>query len=104
MPQTPANSNEPQPRLRHRSLRQRIVVTGWLELTTPAHFGNGDVDELTDMPLLVDEVSGKALLTGASLAGALRNHLRERQWGYELDRKSTRLNSSHLGISYAVFC
>src|SRR5205814_8351479 len=24
--------------------------------------------------------------------------------GYSLDRKSTRLNSSHLGISYAVFC
>src|ERR1039458_186644 len=23
---------------------------------------------------------------------------------YALDRKSTRLNSSHLGISYAVFC
>src|ERR1035441_8453480 len=23
---------------------------------------------------------------------------------YEADRKSTRLNSSHLGISYAVFC
>src|SRR5258705_5993615 len=23
---------------------------------------------------------------------------------YEVDRKSTRLNSSHLGISYAVFC
>src|ERR1035441_9105094 len=27
------------------------------------------------------------------------------QWGHTaLDRKSTRLNSSHLGISYAVFC
>src|ERR1035438_10705170 len=25
-------------------------------------------------------------------------------WGKRLDRKSTRLNSSHLGISYAVFC
>src|SRR5262245_63185338 len=24
--------------------------------------------------------------------------------GHVLDRKSTRLNSSHLGISYAVFC
>src|SRR5258705_6428291 len=24
--------------------------------------------------------------------------------GFETDRKSTRLNSSHLGISYAVFC
>src|ERR1039458_5580015 len=25
-------------------------------------------------------------------------------FGFVLDRKSTRLNSSHLGISYAVFC
>src|SRR5262245_64088795 len=25
-------------------------------------------------------------------------------WCERLDRKSTRLNSSHLGISYAVFC
>src|SRR5262245_54314889 len=28
----------------------------------------------------------------------------EHDIGSELDRKSTRLNSSHLGISYAVFC
>src|SRR5438874_1042355 len=26
------------------------------------------------------------------------------QKGYDLDRKSTRLNSSHVEISYAVFC
>src|SRR5690625_6089180 len=26
------------------------------------------------------------------------------QWLEELDRKSTRLNSSHVAISYAVFC
>src|SRR5690242_20971357 len=25
-------------------------------------------------------------------------------WGLSLDRKSTRLNSSHMSISYAVFC
>src|SRR5205814_10012320 len=35
-------------------------------------------------------------------------HLHDRQQRIEplqrLDRKSTRLNSSHLGISYAVFC
>src|SRR5947199_10356581 len=29
---------------------------------------------------------------------------RGRQAGVDRDRKSTRLNSSHLGISYAVFC
>src|ERR1039457_1570808 len=28
----------------------------------------------------------------------------EKQWEIDLDRKSTRLNSSHLVISYAVFC
>src|SRR5205814_7078331 len=28
----------------------------------------------------------------------------QRQLGCRQDRKSTRLNSSHLGISYAVFC
>src|SRR5205814_6428121 len=29
---------------------------------------------------------------------------RARGGGIRIDRKSTRLNSSHLGISYAVFC
>src|SRR5258705_3331688 len=29
---------------------------------------------------------------------------RGRGWPEKQDRKSTRLNSSHLGISYAVFC
>src|ERR1035438_3693933 len=34
------------------------------------------------------------------------DHLRIRLLGFDvrIDRKSTRLNSSHLGISYAVFC
>src|SRR5690554_7587716 len=40
--------------------------------------------------------------------GALRAHLgghvRERDRVAERDRKSTRLNSSHVRISYAVFC
>src|ERR1035441_1815292 len=30
--------------------------------------------------------------------------LEDNQWVLDIDRKSTRLNSSHLGISYAVFC
>src|ERR1039458_10522316 len=40
---------------------------------------------------------GAAESTGTATApGAARHHI--------TDRKSTRLNSSHLGISYAVFC
>src|SRR5690349_23908335 len=34
----------------------------------------------------------------------LAEFVRERRIGGELDRKSTRLNSSHVEISYAVFC
>src|ERR1039458_4531556 len=38
---------------------------------------------------------------GRSFPNALRQRLSAFRWG---DRKSTRLNSSHLGIAYAVFC
>ena len=31
-----------------RHIRQRIIVEGDLVLQTPAHFGNGDGDEVTD--------------------------------------------------------
>src|SRR5256885_4833762 len=39
-----------------------------------------------------------------SLAVPLRQLLHHGRIGLGLDRKSTRLNSSHLVISYAVFC
>src|SRR5437899_12070240 len=32
------------------------------------------------------------------------DHSQRQRWRLHVDRKSTRLNSSHLGISYAVFC
>jgi len=37
-------------------------------------------------------------------AGDVANYVLDRRVSIVLDRKSTRLNSSHLGISYAVFC
>lgn len=59
-----------------RSVIKRVVVQGNLELTSPAHFGNGDADEIIDMPLQVDALDGKSpLLAGASIAGALRAYL-----------------------------
>jgi CRISPR/Cas system CSM-associated protein Csm3 (group 7 of RAMP superfamily) len=68
--------------LNSRGVVQRIVITGTLTLDTPAHFGNGDAEGLTDMPLLYDPLDGSPLLTGASIAGALRNYLREYDGGY----------------------
>src|SRR5256885_10244086 len=49
----------------------------------------------------------RAAINHLAMGNVLRIVLRfrERFWeGLKLDRKSTRLNSSHLVISYAVFC
>src|SRR5437899_7818227 len=53
-----------------------------------------------------DQTGGEA---GGSEAQSLSHNKAEdsggpRAQGHAKDRKSTRLNSSHLGISYAVFC
>jgi len=56
----------------HAQILERILIEADLRLLSPAHMGNGDVDELLDAPIARDTVSGKPLLSGASLAGALR--------------------------------
>lgn len=61
-----------------RGLAERILITGTLRLETPAHFGNSDGEGLFDMPLHVDAYDGRALLTGATLAGALRSYIAKR--------------------------
>jgi CRISPR/Cas system CSM-associated protein Csm3 (group 7 of RAMP superfamily) len=73
--------------LKSREISERIIIEGELELVTPAHFGTGDADSLTDMALLRDESEGRALLPGASIAGALRSYWRERTKGYEREKQ-----------------
>lgn len=60
-----------------RQVRQRWIIEGKLELKTPTSLSNGDDDPLVDLPIVVDASEGRALLTGASLAGALRSYLAE---------------------------
>src|SRR5258705_1369973 len=43
-------------------------------------------------------------LNGPAVVGLAARALETHCGSIEIDRKSTRLNSSHLGISYAVFC
>ena len=47
---------------RSRRIVSRLVVEGDLVLQMPAHFSNGDTDELVDMPLLVDSYNGRTPL------------------------------------------
>jgi CRISPR/Cas system CSM-associated protein Csm3 (group 7 of RAMP superfamily) len=71
-----------------REIIKRIIVRGVLVLDTPTCLSNGDAEGVINMMLLRDSISPKALLTGSSIAGALRNYLHE----YEKDygRSATR--------------
>ncbi|HMQ32496.1 MAG TPA: RAMP superfamily CRISPR-associated protein, partial [Chloroflexaceae bacterium] len=65
-----------------RQIVRRLVVTGDLTLTSPAHLGSGEPAGVTDLTLLRDAVEGRPLLPGTSLAGALRGYLLARAAGY----------------------
>src|SRR5262245_38238134 len=93
---------------RDRLLRETVAKLGpWERVQIARHprrpqFREYAVGEPGRPPMLDDwiELRGartfggaKAISTGFARMGP-----------YRLDRKSTRLNSSHLGISYAVFC
>src|SRR3712207_7421802 len=69
------------------------VPTTRIEAALPP--GTPVVRVMPNTPALVDE--GMSVLSAGSNAG--EQHLDEAE-----DRKSTRLNSSHANISYAVFC
>lgn len=65
-----------------RHIIERIIIKGNLVLDTPTCFGSGNNDGDTDLEILRDSIEDKALLMGSSIAGALRNYLREYQNGY----------------------
>src|SRR5437588_12873546 len=57
------------------------------------------------LPILADEINRTPPKTQAALLEAMQeHHVTAGGHVYHLDRKSTRLNSSHTVISYAVFC
>src|SRR5258707_10125111 len=58
----------------------RVAITGWIELRRGDRRRNGRRPK------------------------QLHDHRRASRFGTAEDRKSTRLNSSHANISYAVFC
>jgi len=61
-----------------REFAERWVIMGQLVLDSAAHFGNGEEGDAVDMPLVRDRIDRRPLLTGASLAGALRDYVNDR--------------------------
>ncbi len=95
-------NKQPQSWRTPRHIIKRIVITGDLVLQSGAHFGAGDPDPLSyvDMTLLKDPLEDKALLPGASMAGALRNYLHERELGFS---KTTSLSTERQLLATTLF-
>src|SRR5690606_37451894 len=62
---------------------------------------NQATNPLGDLDAFIDDVLAE---TGADQVYAIGHSRGTSVWTSYLDRKSTRLNSSHVKISYAVFC
>lgn len=84
-----------------REIVKRVVVKGDLVLQTAAHFGSGDTEPfgMVDMLILRDPVENRPLLPGASIAGALRNYLYERESGYRQKETGNSLTEKLFGMS-----
>src|SRR5947199_5502847 len=63
-----------------------------------------DYDRLTDFVVYIDEPLASVTPAGTTSVAITTQRNAIFDGRCSRDRKSTRLNSSHLGISYAVFC
>ena len=67
---------------KRRIIDKRYVIQFVLTLESPTLVGNGVPGDLVDLPIHLDPLEGKPLLTGATIAGALRSHLCDVLHGY----------------------
>jgi CRISPR/Cas system CSM-associated protein Csm3 (group 7 of RAMP superfamily) len=84
-----------------RHITKRIIVKGILVLDTPTCLGNGDAEGAVDMMLLRDSISPNCLLTGSSIAGALRNYLNEYECNYNTSESRCNISAKLLGDLFA---
>src|SRR5258705_796258 len=100
--------------------QRRVFLESWAYVSdgTRGHFGRSGSIELpealaeevfvkgTELSIAIDQFAGQAGIRDAQGAWGVLSGNKQLSSFHKnfLDRKSTRLNSSHLGISYAVFC
>src|SRR5262245_35885008 len=80
----------------------KLIQTMLIRVLTSEGFRkDSPKSELTEIDRIFDNSIGRGVQFSDGIYGA---NTRAAVGVLERDRKSTRLNSSHLGISYAVFC
>src|SRR5258705_10218257 len=100
-----------------KNVHQGLAALGAYGICVPEEYGGAGLDYLS-LALVLEEIaagdggtSTVISVTNCPVNAILMRYgseAQKQQWlaltGQLVDRKSTRLNSSHLGISYAVFC
>src|SRR5688572_32343691 len=82
----------------------RSVVVGRVEAPGTIHVGQAVADREELALRIVEEIEVHSIGQPLRAFGDVDEQLREVVLDPPVDRKSTRLNSSHSQISYAVFC
>src|SRR5207248_10947985 len=82
----------------------RSVALGAILIATSLISNEAPSKPVPDDPILLSHYIGKTVLVGVRELGRDKRPKRQMEWVGRIDRKSTRLNSSHRTISYAVFC
>src|SRR5699024_6444881 len=89
----------------HIVIRQALEKYGYLSKQERAFFSRlaqGSVERKIELDARINQVSSVNVM---KMKPVIRNILRMTAYQLEyMNRKSTRLNSSHVSISYAVFC
>ncbi len=68
-----------------RRISRRIFIKADLVFSSPVIIGSQDPQDLIDLIILRDPRENKPLLPGSTMAGAIRNYLRERKYGFRSD-------------------
>src|SRR5690625_6890248 len=78
-------------------------VTVRFEAGVPVALNGKEYTDVVELMLKANRIGGRH---GLGMSDQIENRIIEAKSRgiYEADRKSTRLNSSHVAISYAVFC
>src|SRR5690606_41014574 len=95
-------------RAQNNSRKLRTAHNSFVLPDLPEAFEGFRILHLTDLHVDMDEQNLQAVIRQIEPLDydlcVLTGDYRQRTWGPVEDRKSTRLNSSHVKISYAVFC